>query len=114
MISFFVQFGFYPLRIRQNQHLQCKKKIWLAVAREVTREKEQNKNSVEKKGLYLEKDKEKEEELQKEMFSADLTLAFVLVTVLSVPYSFGGWPVQIQRLEEGEFWVPLCVESLLG
>ena len=30
-----------------------------------------------KMGLYLEKDKEKEESLQKEVFSADLTIAFV-------------------------------------
>ena len=48
------------------------------------------------------------------MFSADLTIAFVLVTVLSVSCSFGGWSVQIQRLEEGEFWVPMCTESLMG
>ena len=42
------------------------------------------------------------------MFSADLTIAFVLVTVLTVPCSFGGWSVQIQMLE-GEFWIPICV-----
>ena len=44
------------------------------------------------------------------MFSVDLATAFVLVTVLSVQFSFGGWSEQIQRLEEGEFWVPMCVE----
>ena len=57
--------------------------------------------------------KRRKEELQKEVFSADLTIAFVLVTVLSVPCSFGGWSEQIQRLEEGEFCVPMCVESLM-
>ena len=48
------------------------------------------------------------------MFSADLTIAFVLVTVLSVSCSFGGWSIQIQRLEEGEFWIPTCVEFPMG
>ena len=44
------------------------------------------------------------------VFFADLTIAFVLVTVLSVPCSFGGWSVQIQRLEGREFWVLVCIE----
>ena len=47
------------------------------------------------------------------MFSADLTIVFVLVTVLSVSCSFGGSSVQVQRPEEGEFWVPTCVESFM-
>ena len=46
----------------------------------------------------------------KEVFSADLTIAFALVIVLSVPCSFGSWSIQIQRLEEGEFWVPMCIK----
>ena len=54
--------------------------------------------------------KKKKKELQKEVFSADLTIAFVLVTVLSVPCSFGSWSIQIQRHEGGEFWVPMCGE----
>ena len=41
------------------------------------------------------KKKRKEEELQKEVFSADLIKAFVLVTALSVSCSFGGWSLQI-------------------
>ena len=48
------------------------------------------------------------------MFSPDLTIAFVFVTILSVPCSFGGWSLQIQRFEDGEFWVPMCVESRIG
>ena len=52
--------------------------------------------------------------MRKEVFSADLTIAFTLVTVLSVPCSFGGWSVQIQRLEEGEFSVPMSVEYYLA
>ena len=66
-----------------------------------------------KKGFIfgeIDKERRKEEESQKEAFSADLTIAFVLVTVLSVPCSFGGWSVQIRRFKKGEFWVPVCVE----
>ena len=63
------------------------------------REKEQDNNLAEKTGLYLVKEikqRRKEEELRKEVFSADLTIAFVLVTVISISCSFGGWSVQIQ------------------
>ena len=75
------------------------------------REKEQGNNMIEKKGLtFSEKDKEEKKNDNKKMFSADLTIAFALVTVLSVSCSFDGWSIQIQRLE-GEFWIPICVES---
>ena len=79
----------------------------------MTREKKQNNNSVEKRVYILRKVKKKKNNC-KRFFSADLTIAFILVTVLSIPCSFGGWFVQIKRLEEGEFWVPMCVESLMG
>ena len=79
----------------------------------MTREKEQDNNLVEKKGFYLLKEIKKRRRIAKRGVSADLTIAFVLVTVLSVSCSFGGWSVQIQRLE-GEFWVPAYVESLMG
>ena len=78
----------------------------LTVAQDVMKEKEQNNNLVEKRFIFRERYRKRKEELQKEIFSADLTIVFVLVTVLSVPCSFGGWSVQIQRLEEGDFWVP--------
>ena len=79
------------------------------------REKEQSNNSVEKKKkkkkkkrfIFKEIDKEKEEKnnCKKEVFSADLAITFVLVTVLSVSCSYGGLSLQIQMLEGGEFWV---------
>ena len=85
----------------------------------MTRRKKKNKTTIwlKEKGLYYVKEtkkRKKEEKLQKEIFSADLTIAVVLVRILSVSCSLGGWSVQIQRLEEGEFWVPTRVESLLG
>ena len=64
----------------------------------MTRENEQDNNLVEKNGLYLVKEIKEKEEMKKEVFSADLTIAFVLVTILSVSCSFGGWSVYIQRL----------------
>ena len=78
------------------------------------REKRNKKIIWLKKGIiFSERDKikKKRRELLKEVFSAD---AFVLVTVLSVSCSIGVWSVQIQRLEEGEFWVHMCIESLIG
>ena len=67
---------------------------------------ERNKTTIwlKKKGfVFSEKDKvkKKRRRIAKEMFSA-------------VSCSFGGRSVQIQRLEEGDFWVPTCVESLMG
>ena len=56
----------------------------------MTREKEQGNNSIEKRVYIQRKIKKRRKELQKEVFSADLAIVFVLVTVLSVPYSFGG------------------------
>ena len=64
-----------------------------------------------KKGLYLVKEMKKRRIIAKRCFFADLTIVFVLVTVLSVSCSFGGWSIQIQRLEEREFWVPTCIVS---
>ena len=57
------------------------------------------------------KEKRKEEELHKEVFSADLTITFVLVTALLVSCSFGGW--SLQRLEE-EVCFPTCIEFFMG
>ena len=56
------------------------------------RGKEKDNKLFGKRGfIFCERDKE--EKLQKEVFSAELTIAFVLVTVLSVSCSFGGWSV---------------------
>ena len=71
----------------------------------MTREKEQDNNFVEgKKGLYLVKEikkRRKEELLQKEVFSADLTIAFVLITVHSVSCSLVAGPYKFKGLKRG-------------
>ena len=115
LLSFFILFedvkvsslalGFRLLRIRQINICSVRKnKANCSTKRD---ERKVTKQQLGwKKGLYLENDKEKEE-LQKEVFSTDLTISFVLVTVLSVlvagPYRF-----------KGDFWVPMCIESLMG